>query len=240
MAFLTRIFKTGMPSESENITIQGIEMVLVRKDITRIHIRIFPGSGLVRISVPRYTVKSEIHRVVLEKLSWIQTKQSALRTQSRDASRSGDIRHFEGKPYRLEVVEGAARQSVTRSEDGILRLAVRRGSTAESRERALDAWYRLRLEEAIPPLLKKWEAVMKVKSSGWNIRRMRSRWGSCNPRTRRIILNLELIKRRSDCLEYVVVHELAHLLEASHNARFKKILDTFLPEWRAIRRSLRE
>lgn len=239
MSFLNGLFNTTISTEPEILTIDGIDMELVRKDITRIHIRIFPGDGRVRISTPRYISKTALYRTVGDKLAWIRSKQKALSTKFQGCEQSENIRMFEGKPYRLEIMEGAIRQSVSLTEDGILRLAIRRGSTAESRERALDTWYRERLEDAIPPLLEKWEGAMKVKASGWNIRRMRSRWGSCNPRTKKILINLELIKRTSECLEYVVVHELAHLLEASHNERFKKILDTYLPAWRIIRRSLR-
>jgi predicted metal-dependent hydrolase len=179
-----------------------------------------------------------LHRTVSEKLPWIRAKQKALCNRP-VAQESANTRMFEGKPYRLEIAEGVIRQKVCITEDGILRLSVRRGSTQQSCERALDSWYRARLAEAIPLLLQKWEPVMNVKTSGWAIRRMRSRWGSCNPRTKKILINLELIKRTSECLEYVIVHELAHLLEASHNERFKKILDTYLPQWRIIRRSLR-
>lgn len=144
--------------------------------------------------------------------------------------------HFvSGIPHRLQLQlrPGPARVALPGS--GILELGICPEATDDERDIALSRWYRGRLQEAIPPLIARWEPAMCVQVAEWGIKRMKTRWGSCNTRARRIWLNLELAKRPLECLEYVIVHELAHLLEPSHNARFKGILDQHLPGWRDLR-----
>src|SRR3972149_192881 len=132
----------------------------------------------------------------------------------------------------------AGRGSVVVRSESCLELRLRRRSRLDERERALREWYRERLKAFTPPLVDKWQPVIGVAVAAWGVKRMRTRWGTCNIRARRIWLNLELAKHPAECLEYVVVHELVHLLERRHNARFKALLDGFLPDWRERQRTL--
>lgn len=216
-------------------------MELVRKRIKHIHIRVFPPDGRIRVTAPLYVGEEAIRHALLDRLSWIRKKQAFCRSQVRQPGRTletGEKHWFEGREYVLELVEGGGRQSVDCREDAFLILRARPFSTLKNRERLLREWYRDRLKERIPPLLAKWEPTIGVKAAEWGIKAMRTRWGTCNTQARRIWLNLELVKKPPACLEYVVVHELVHLLERSHNSRFKALMDGFLPDWREKRKRL--
>lgn len=142
-----------------------------------------------------------------------------------------------GKRYLLTLVERDAAPSIDRQHNRIV-LSVRPGTTTERREELLDAWYREQVKTAMPPLLKKWEALMNVKASKVFVQRMKTKWGSCNPTSRAIRLNTDLAKKPPECLEYIVVHELAHLIEPSHNARFVSVMNLFMPKWQHYRDEL--
>jgi predicted metal-dependent hydrolase len=229
------------PDGAEVLLVQDIEMELVRKDIRTLRIRVYASDGRIRLSAPRHMGEAALRRFVEDRLPWIRQKRALFASRPAAGGRdlaTGDTAHYEGRPYRLIVAEGRGRQSVECGADGSLTLAVRPRSTPESRERLLYAWYRARLVEKLPALAGKWERAIGVSASSWGIKRMKTRWGSCNTGAKRIWLNLELATKPNECLEYVVVHELVHLLERSHDARFKSLMDGFLPEWRAIRKTL--
>jgi predicted metal-dependent hydrolase len=151
---------------------------------------------------------------------------------------SGERHAFLGAPYRLEIITAPGAAKVTLRGLDILELRVRPGADAAQRERVLQRWYRRQLSESIPPLLAKWQPRLGVQLSFCGIKKMKSKWGSCHRPSRRIWLNLELVKRSAASLEYIVVHELAHLIEPNHGARFKAILDEHLPDWRQRRKTL--
>jgi predicted metal-dependent hydrolase len=153
---------------------------------------------------------------------------------------SGESHYFQGVPYQLCVVERKGNARVVFRRNKTIELHINPRSNATRRERALVNWYRVYLKKTIPPLIKKWEKIIGVEVAEWGVKRMRTRWGSCNPNARRIWLNLELAKKSPECLEYVVVHEMVHLLEHSHNRRFKELLSQFLPRWRSIRKELKQ
>lgn len=231
-----------MSIDTSTLSIQGIDIDIVRKRIKYIHLSVYPPEGRVRVSVPLHVGEEAVRLAVISRLAWIRKKQAAFRSQVRQSQRelvSGEAHYYLGRRYRLEVVEAMTRQSVEIRGNGIMSMNVRPGSTSVSRERLLQEWYRARLRDAVPPLLETWCKVMGVSPSQVGIKRMKTRWGTCNPKARRIWLNLELVKKPPECLEYVLVHELTHLLEASHNERFKLLMDGFMPAWRSIRATLK-
>jgi predicted metal-dependent hydrolase len=234
--------KTGRKDGAVPLRIQDIEMELVRKPTLRnLRIRIYASDGRVRVSAPDYLGDDVVRRFVTDRLSWIRQKRELIANRLPQGERelvTGGTERYEGRDYRLQVIEGPGRESVEVTQDGVMILRVKPLSSQDSRERLLSGWYRGRLKEKIPPLIAKWERVIGVVANEWGVKTMRTRWGSCNTGEKRIWLNLDLARKRPDQLEYVVVHELVHLLERSHNQRFKTLMDGFLPEWREIRKAL--
>jgi len=223
------------------ITTDGVTIAITRKRIKNFYLRIDRGHGHVRMSVPQNASDDEVRSVVAKRIDWIKRQQAraaATPPVVRFRYLSGETHFYLGKPLRLEVVESDRRGSAVNRDQDSLTLTVRRRSRLDERERAIRNWYRNELQLLIPVLIAKWEPVMGVSVAESKVKRMRSRWGTCNIRARRIWLNLELAKYPPECLEYVVVHEMVHLLERSHNARFKSLMDRFLPDWRARKRTL--
>ncbi|MFW5995398.1 MAG: M48 family metallopeptidase, partial [Spirochaetia bacterium] len=156
----------------------------------------------------------------------------------RPALTSGEVHFVQGRGYVLDVVESGGRHRVGVTGDARLELRVRPGTDMAGRWRALDRFYRELLERRVPELLARWQPRMRVAAAEWRIKSMKTRWGTCNVRARRIWLNVDLARRPERCLEYVVVHELVHLLERNHSKRFYALMDEFLPDWRARREEL--
>lgn len=176
----------------------------------------------------------------ISRLPWIKGQQRKVQAQEREAPRDyidRESHYLWGKRYLLSVVERDAAPGIDRQHQRIV-LSVRPGTTTERREELLDAWYREQVKMTVPPLLQKWEALMNVKSSKVFVQRMKTKWGSCNPTSHAIRLNTDLAKKPPECLEYIVVHELAHLIEPSHNARFVAVMNLFLPRWQHARDEL--
>ncbi len=218
----------------DNLTVEGIPVEIQRKRIRNLHLRVLPPNGQVRVSGPMRASDRTFRNLVTGKLDWIRHHQERIRNLPRPAPRemtTGEIHPFLGEPHRLEVIEESKPARVEREMPETLLLHAPRNSSVKKRRELLDKWYRSELENRIPPLLEKWQAAMNVRVTGWRTRKMKTRWGSCNTKTRRIQFNLELVKEPPRCIEYVVVHELAHLLERGHGARFRKIMTRFLPEW---------
>ncbi|HCB14980.1 MAG TPA: metal-dependent hydrolase [Gammaproteobacteria bacterium] len=151
---------------------------------------------------------------------------------------SGESHYFLGQRHQLRVMAYTGPPRIRRSGSDFIDLFVRSGTTVEQRQQVLQGWYRAQLRARIPPLLEQWQPVLGVQAADWGIKQMKTRWGTCNIAARRIWLNLELIKKPVNCLEYVVIHELTHLLERNHNDRFKALMDHHLPHWRLIRQTL--
>jgi hypothetical protein len=224
------------------LEIDGLSVEVVRKDIKNLYLRLQPPDGAVWASVPWRVDDEAVRLMVNARADWIREHQERLAQRApRRATewRSGEVHAFEGTGHRLEVVEeaGRSRAQVGRDE-GVITLRVGFGTTRAMREAALDRWYRRELAERIPPLVAQWEPILGVSVTEWRIRKMKTRWGTCNTQARRIWLGLELMKRTPACLEYVVEHEMVHLLERSHNARFWGLMDTFLPDWREQKAAL--
>jgi predicted metal-dependent hydrolase len=224
----------------KQIIINNIPIELERKRIKNMYLRILPPDGTVHISAPVRMGEEEIQRFVSSKLDWIELQQARLRERHTHQNLeyvTGEDIYIWGRKFYLSVIETEARQSLSFEGDNLI-LYVKEDSLGEHRKRILDGWYRKALQQEIPSLMEKWENIIGVKSSGWNIRDMKTRWGTCNIRSKNICLNLQLAKKSPKCLEYVIVHELVHLLERSHNNVFKAYMDQFLPGWRNIKKEL--
>jgi len=213
---------------------------VVLKDIKNVHLSVYPPHGSVRITAPKRMKTEQIRLFAISKLSWIKQMQNTLREQERETPREYiDLEsHFVwGKRYLLEVREADSSPAIELKHKRMI-VRVRPGTTEEARGALLDTWYRARLKEAIPPLLARWEPLMGVRTQRFFVQRMKTKWGSCNQAAGTIRLNSELAKKPHECLEYLLVHELAHLLEPTHNARFISFMDRFLPQWRFRREQL--
>ncbi len=224
------------------ITVSNIEVQVVRKDIKNLHLSVHPPEGRVRISVPLHVSDEHVRLTIVSRLPWIRKRQTAFLSQPRQSDRemvTGESHYVFGKRYRLEVIERWGKHEVVQKNNSTLLLYVRPRTTTANRLLVLNDWHRSQIKKRIPQLLEHWQEKIGVKSTSWGVRKMKTRWGSCNISKRRIWLNLELAKKPPGCLEYIVVHELVHLLERHHNDRFRGFLDKFLPTWQLSRDVLR-
>lgn len=221
------------------LKVGDISVELHRKKIKNVHLRVYPPNGAVRISVPVGLPISTITDIVEKRLEWIRTQQArASSGMAHPRYLSGERHLYCGSLLRLNVFNTSGRPSVRVCEPDVIEMKVPPGYTDLQRGKLLDEWYRAQIKAIAQPYFDKWEPVMGVKASQWRIKKMKTRWGSCNVSDARIWLSLELAKKPRRCIEYVVVHELAHLIERGHGPRFTQVMDQFLPEWKVIRREL--
>ncbi|MBU2602971.1 MAG: M48 family metallopeptidase [Actinobacteria bacterium] len=219
------------------IKLDDIVVDVVLKDIKNVHLSVYPPTGRVRVSAPRRMSMETIRVFAISRLGWIRRQQKKLRDQDRESPREyvdRESHYVWGRRYLLKVVEENAAPRV-QTKHGTLLLRVRPGADRETREAVVAAWYRQILKAAVAPLIEAWEPRLQVTVAGFFVRQMKTKWGSCNPTARTIRLNTELAKKPQECLEYVVVHEMVHLLESTHNARFLTEMDRFMPTWRDTR-----
>ncbi|MDD3483112.1 M48 family metallopeptidase [Azovibrio restrictus] len=213
---------------------------VVRKAIKHVHLSVYPPDGRVRIAAPAGMELETIRLFAIAKLAWIKRQQRKILAQERETPREfldRESHYVWGKRYLLKVVEKEAAPAVELGHNSLL-LQVRPGCDAARRQEILDAWYREQIRQAVPALLEKWQPLIGVRAGKVFVQRMRTRWGSCNPAAGHIRLNTDLAKKPPECLEYIVVHELTHLLEPTHNARFASLMEGFLPHWRLVRDAL--
>jgi len=218
----------------------GITLDVVRKDIKNVHLSVHPPTGRVRISAPTRMNLETIRLFAISKLGWIKQQQKKLREQERESPREyldRESHYVWGKRYLLKVVETDAAAEVQLKHSTLV-LKVRPGVSDEKKQAVLDAWYREQLKTATPPLIAKWKPLIGVHVKRFFVQRMKTKWGSCSPHSGSIRLNAELAKKPLECLEYLVVHEMAHLLEPTHNQRFIALMDRFMPKWRFHRDTL--
>lgn len=214
----------------------------MRKAIKNLYVSVRPPEGEVRVSAPLTVADDYIVAMIRSRLSWIEEKRSSFKKQPVRmplAVVQGETHYLFGKHYQLEVIEGVGEQGMCVRDESTLVLTVKPDTTAAHRMEILNSWYRSFLVARIAELVDLWQDKIGVRVSFWGIKRMKSKWGSCNIIRKRIWLNLELAKRPIECLECVVVHELVHLLERRHNRRFYQLMDTFLPNWRSSHDILR-
>jgi predicted metal-dependent hydrolase len=225
---------------SEQIDIGGISVDVVFKDIKNVHLSVHPPTGRVRIAAPEWMNIDIIRVYAISKLDWIKKQQKKLLEQERETPREyidRESHYVWGRRYLLKVNEENQAPSVELQHNRMV-LTVRLGSGTEKREAVVAAWYREDLRNAAAPLIEKWESIIGVKVNQVFIQRMKTKWGGCNPIKRNIRLNSELAKKPRGCLEYIVVHEMTHLLEPTHNEVFISLMDKFMPQWRHYRDEL--
>ncbi len=221
--------------DDSRIEVGGVAVDIVRKDIKHLHLGVYPPDGRVRVATPLHLDNEGVRLAVVSRLAWIRRKRNEFLQQDRQSRRelvTGESHYFEGRRYRLDVEESPGPPRIRLRNASWIAMRVRPSTSRDTREAVLYRWYRDRLRERIPGLIAKWEPRIDVAVRDWRIRRMKTKWGTCNPVAGRIWLNTELAKKPPACLEYVVVHEMIHLVERNHTERFRGILDRALPDWR--------
>lgn len=230
-----------MNTESRSITVSGLTVEIVRKPIKNLHLGVYPPQGRVRVAAPLSVDDEAVRLAVVGKLGWIKRQRAKFQAQPRQSQRcmvSGESHYFMGQRYRLRVHETTGALRIALRGKASMDLFVRPDTTVERREQVLHDFYRAELKRLLPELLEKWQPKLGVEARAWGIKRMKTKWGTCNIEARRIWLNLELAKKPVQCLEYILVHELAHLHERHHNERFVSLLDQHLPQWKLLREQL--
>jgi predicted metal-dependent hydrolase len=231
-----------MSTGSAYLTVRGLDVDVIYKDIKNLHIGVYPPFGRVRVAAPRRLDEEHVRLAVVQRLPWIRRQQQRLRSAERQSHRemvTGESHYVWGVRHRLKVLERPGRVHLEVDGDRLL-LYVPQGTTSDKRLSLLHAWQRQQLREAIPSLLAKWEPIIGKTVPGWSIRRMKTKWGSCNRKTGHLWFNLELAAKHPDCLEYITVHEMTHLHERSHGEHFTGLMDQYLPDWRARRDRLND
>ena len=222
------------------IRLGDIAVDVVLKDIKNVHLSVHPPTGKVRISAPLRLSLDAIHVFAISKLGWIKQQQRKLRDQERETRREyldRESHYVCGHRYLLQVTETDEPPHVELKHSKML-LRVRPGASEEKKQAIVEAWYREQLKQAVPSLIEKWEPIIDVKVKRFFVQRMKTKWGSCSPVTSGIRLNTELAKKPRECLEYIVVHEMVHLLESTHNSHFVALMDQFMPKWQFYREVL--
>ncbi|MDD4822849.1 MAG: SprT family zinc-dependent metalloprotease [Bacteroidales bacterium] len=225
------------------ITVNKIPVEVEWKEIKNIHLTVYPPDARVHISVPISMTADSVRLYIITKLGWISKRIEMIRNQSRQSSReyvSGENHYYKGVRYRLNVVTRDAPPAVEIKGTRHINLYVREGTSSEKRGEVIREWYRAELKETLPPLVVKWEEILQVHAGNWEVKQMKTLWGSCNTRTKHILFNLELIKKPTQCIEYIVAHEMTHLVERLHNSKFTALLDQHIPNWRQIKDELNE
>ncbi|MFC1486936.1 M48 family metallopeptidase [Thermoproteota archaeon] len=226
----------------ENLTkIADMDVQTVRKDIKNMHLGVYPPNGRVRVAAPLETTDEKIKLLVLSKMAWIKRNQAKFRNQERETRReyvSGESHFFMGKRYLLNVIHTNLKQKIVTTRNSHIDMIIRPKTSQKKREELLNTFYRSELKKQIPPLLEKWEKITGVKVNEFRIKRMKTKWGSCTPEHKRIWFNLELAKKTLHCLEYVLVHELTHIVEKNHTEKFKLLMYSFMPKWAQYKEEL--
>ncbi len=227
---------------AETIRLGDIAVAVRRKDVKHAHLSVHPPSGRVTLVAPKGTRPEVARAYAVSKLGWIRTQQAKMRNQARETPRQyveRESHYLWGRRYLLSVREEEAKPSV-RLDHRRITLTVRPGSSREKRAAVMHEWHKSLLHDMVPGLIQKWEPKLGVKVAGYFLQRMKTKWGGCNQRKRNIRLNTELVKKPRDLLEYVVVHEMLHLVEPTHSERFLALLSKHYPAWREARAELNE
>jgi predicted metal-dependent hydrolase len=230
-----------MTIETHQITVSGIPVQIVRKAIKNLHLGVYPPQGRVRVAAPLAVSDDAVRLAVVGKLGWIKRQRARFDEQPRQTLRdmvTGESHYFLGRRYRLRVIRYDGAAKVILRNKATIEIHIQAFSSPGQRERVLHAWYRQELKALIPPLIEKWQSALGVQVADWGVKRMKTRWGTCNTRARRIWLNLELAKKPVQCLEYIIAHEMVHLLERHHNDHFMALMEKHLPHWRTSRQEL--
>lgn len=224
----------------QEIQLGDITVEVTQKDIKNVHLSVYPPFGQVKIAAPERMDLDTIRIYAISKLTWIRKQQAKIKSQKREAPReylTKESHYYLGKRYLLKVIEHNA-SPVVKQKQNTIELYIRPETSTEKRKEILEEWYRAQLKVKIPELILKWETVMAVKVNDFGIKKMKTKWGTCNIEAKRIWLNLELAKKPVSCLEYIIIHEMTHLLERNHNTRFVALMNSFLPNWKEVKEEL--
>lgn len=231
-----------MNTASSYLSVAGFEVDVDYKDIKNLHLSVYPPAGRIRVAAPQRTTEEAIRLAIVQRLPWIKRQREQFQNASRQTERnmvSGETHYVWGKRYLLDVSRSSGAYGVE-TKGSTLWVITPEGTDAGGRFAALDRWYRRELKSAVPALLEKWQPILDVQADKVVARRMKTKWGTCIAGSRTIWLNPELAKKDPRCLEYIVVHELAHLRERGHGERFISLMDQVLTDWRARRDQLNE
>lgn len=221
--------------------VSGYEIEVNRKAVKHLRLMVYPTTGLIRVSAPLYVDEQYIRSFVESRLGWIEQKlkQPRAHPQAEELQYvSGEYIPLEGTQYLLKVSEDSPPIRIRLAEAEVIELSIPAGTSQALRKAIFKEWYRVRLEQRIIPLMRRWQAEMGVSENHWATKQMKTRWGTCNTKAKRIWINLELAKRSDRCLEYIIVHELAHLIERKHDKVFYAIMDKYLPDWKLRKQEL--
>ena len=230
-----------MSTEIITIEASNIEIEVVRKEIKNMHLAVYPPTGRIRLAAPIKTDIEVMRLFAISKIGWIKKHIKNFKEQPREAQKefvSGESHYFLGKRYLLQVVQHTGSNAVKVKGHKTIQLHVKQNTSTEAKANLIKEWYRQELKKQLPELIAKWEKVIGVKCNDWGVKYMRTKWGACNVDEKRIWLNLELAKKPIICLEYIVVHELVHLLERNHNDKFISHMNTYMPKWQHHREEL--
>jgi predicted metal-dependent hydrolase len=230
-----------MSTKSRRLTVGGIAIEVVRKDIKNLHLGVYPPGGRVRVASPRIVSDEAIRLAVIDKLAWIKRQREQFRNQPRQSQRdmvNGESHFFLGRRYRLRVHEEDGPAKIILNGPRAMDLYVRPGASTEQRELILRRWQRTELRALLAPMLDTWQAKLNVHVARWGIKKMKTKWGSCNSSACRVWFNLDLAKKPATCIEYIVVHELMHLKHRLHDRAFLDAMDRYLPNWQRLRAEL--
>lgn len=219
---------------NQTLKIGSIDIEVHRKDVKNLNITVHPPLGDVRVSVPLSMSETSVRMAIIGRLAWIKKQQADFKEQRRQSKRemiSGESHYLWGKHYRLNVIERKGRH-VIKKRGKWLDLYVSPNATQDNRRKVIEVFYRIELKTALDDLLVEWQKRLHVKLNAYGIRKMKTKWGSCNTDAARTLFNLELAKKPYECLEYIVVHELVHLLVRTHNDEFKALMDVHMPDWK--------
>ena len=223
------------------IEVSNFSIDVIRKSIKNMHLSVYPPTGRVRIAAPLNVDDEAVKLFAISKLAWIKKNQRKFEMQDRQMPRIFEQReshYFEGKRYLLRVTEQNAPPRVEIKTKTYIDLFIRPNATIELRQNCINEWYRKQLKNQIPQLIEKWEPIIGVSVSDWGVKQMKTKWGTCNIEQKRIWINLELAKKPHYCLEYIIVHEMIHLIERHHNDNFLAHLDKYLPKWKLYKDEL--
>jgi len=225
------------------MNVNGIDIQIERKTIKNIHLSVYPPDGRVHISAPEDTSEAALKSYAMRKMAWIMQKQSLLTSYERQPQReyvSGEAHYYFGSLYRLKVIrDNAVLQHVERNGD-YLEVYVKERAESQHIENVLFEWYRSELKPVVEKFINKWSMILDIMPLSYEIRLMTSQWGSCTPKSKRLLFNLQLAKKPINCIEYVVVHEMAHLIERTHSQKFRLILSRNIPNWEMLQKQLNE
>lgn len=228
-------------NSSHNITVRGLEISIERKDIKNLHIGVYPPNGNIRVATPLKLNDEAIRLAIISRLSWIKRQQQNFLNQPRQTKRemvTGESHYLFGKRYLLDVKYTTTKHEILKKHSK-LELYVSKNTTTENRYKVLEKYYRNNLKIEIEKLVKKWQEVIGVDIEFWKIKKMKTKWGSCNIDNKRLLFNLKLAKVPLECVEYIVLHEILHLEERHHNYNFQTLLDKYMGDWKSRKESLK-